>query len=125
MANDLTSLISRLEAAEGPSRELDRIIGSAMGYPPQPIDGGVDANIAWMGGLPHFTASIDQALTLVPEGWIVDMGHDAAGSVGALKVIGGSAEVSDGDVTLQGQGRSIPLALCISSLKARAKLSEA
>lgn len=51
----MTDLIARIESAEGPSYALDREIGEAMGRafaPPQP-----------------YTASIDAALTLVPEGW--------------------------------------------------------
>ena len=52
MTNDL---ITRLESADGPSYALDREIGEAVGRafaPPMP-----------------YSASIDAALTLVPEGW--------------------------------------------------------
>lgn len=51
----MNDLITRLESADGPSYALDREIGKAVGRafaPPQP-----------------YTASIDAALTLVPEGW--------------------------------------------------------
>lgn len=70
----LDDLIAKLEAATGPSRELDSAIAAALG-----VDGWTaeewDAVIAdpeienpEIGSAPRFTRSIDAALTLVPEG---------------------------------------------------------
>lgn len=69
---DLIALAARVEQAQGPDRELDAEIARAIGWkeslsgrwwkPP----GGDDWNFV----LPPFTASLDAALTLVPEGWI-------------------------------------------------------
>lgn len=50
---EILKLADRVEALDGPDREVDRLIMSAMG---------------WIGATPAFTASIDAALTLVPEG---------------------------------------------------------
>lgn len=55
---DLTDLIARVESASGPDRELDEAIRTALGYPPKP----------W-----NCTGSIDAALTLLPEGWHVNL----------------------------------------------------
>lgn len=74
----MTSLIERLEAATGPDRELDAEIAIlAGGLPhgehfPRP-DGSI---VSYLPDKPkhitrskHYTASLDDALTLVPEGW--------------------------------------------------------
>ncbi len=85
---EIEKLIERLEKATGPDRELDArieltrrsfLFGSAA------VAGAVIGtslnNVAsgWIAGLgeqpisaPHYTSSIDAALTLVPEGWKVD-----------------------------------------------------
>jgi hypothetical protein len=68
MPSDLHSLAARAEAAEGPDRELDMIIAEAVGWvhrsgAPYPHV------LAWE--RPAYTASLDAALTLVPEGWQV------------------------------------------------------
>lgn len=67
-------LISRLEAAENGSRELDQEIALALGYTIKGIgylnertcfapDGGE------IGRIPVYTGSLDAVLKLVPEGW--------------------------------------------------------
>lgn len=53
---DLSELAARIEAAEGPSYALEIEIAGAMGRP-------VAAS------MPAYTASVDAALMLVPEGW--------------------------------------------------------
>lgn len=67
----LDELIARLEAATGPSRELDFWCwwwGKASHDGELPDADYVTANIKSDPG-PRYTASIDAALTLVPEGW--------------------------------------------------------
>ena len=61
--DDMRALIARVEAASGPDREVDRAITDAVNY---------------MGGIiyaPAFTASLDAAASLVPEGWWVGGVH--------------------------------------------------
>lgn len=60
---DLMELASRVEAGEGPDRELDKAIATALGY------GRWYA--AWHPSW-GYTASLDAAMTLVPEGWAID-----------------------------------------------------
>ena len=77
------ALIARLEALEAPCRECDCLIGVALGwFITEPNKGWPDQldyidvrNECWYypgGGfdqlVPRFTASIDAAMTLVPEG---------------------------------------------------------
>jgi hypothetical protein len=57
MTDKLIELAERCEAATGPDREIDTLIGYAVDLPTE------DAQ------LPRYTASLDAALTLVPEGW--------------------------------------------------------
>lgn len=55
----MTDLINRLERADGPDRELDWAIHIRNGL----------LGVGMYGDHPHYTASIDAALMLVPEGW--------------------------------------------------------
>ena len=67
----LSALLAKLEAATGPSRELDAAIALAVGWRER------DGMLGWewvapegrMRGLPHFTKSLDAAMTLVPPDW--------------------------------------------------------
>jgi len=60
---DLMELASRVEAAEGPDRELDNDIARWLMR---------DLNWHSSDCLGRYTASIDDAMTLVPEGWAID-----------------------------------------------------
>ena len=60
----LPSLISRLERASGPDRELDGAIAEAIGAQPD-SEGAVFGCPGWP---PSYTASLDAAVTLVPDG---------------------------------------------------------
>ena len=78
----MTDLIARLETATEPDRELDREIVRAIGrgvevirvpkdHPVFKKGGGLEFMVEPDGtrvGIPHYTASIDAALTLVPKG---------------------------------------------------------
>ena len=108
-------LIARLEAASEGSRKLDIALWEELKLiAPGAISGGTYE-------LPHYTTSIDAALTLVPEGWILDeLGDDAVGSPGAMQIIGATAQLSDGGSRkAQGQAPTRPLAACIAGLRAR------
>lgn len=101
-------LIAALEAATGPSRELDAELGALLPSPPE--DNGA---VVWW---PYYTASIDAALTLVPEGmeiWITSRPADGKAPAEALVHL--SRLVGD----WRAYGPTIPLALCIAALRAR------
>jgi hypothetical protein len=91
----MTSLLSRLQSATGPSRELDAEIALANGWTFQklkPANGrGGDNQAYWRKpgvtewyrrekeGPSRYTESIDAALTLVPKGWDWGVGRCADG----------------------------------------------
>lgn len=71
----LLALAEELEAADGPSLVLDRDIALAT-YPKARPMFGIDSRITvWDGNgwtqltVKPYTASLDRAMTLVPEGW--------------------------------------------------------
>lgn len=115
-------LIERLEAASGPDRELDAEIAVAIGL------GKATANHAgryWKQGdlhvtgeAPAYTASIDAALTLVPEGWTYE-GRQGPSGFPHLWTL---STIKCGDVrytTVTGRARSAAITLCIAALRAR------
>lgn len=79
-AEKLLGLALRVEQAPGADRELDRLAGEAAGWRCTKVDlkagGQIETLIAPDGGkwgawhrMPAYTASLDAAITLVPEGW--------------------------------------------------------
>jgi hypothetical protein len=71
----LIELAGRVEALTGPDREVDALIGFevgtlhlAEGYAPRDVFG---AGCRAYDG-PAYSGSIDDAMTLVPEGWLID-----------------------------------------------------
>jgi hypothetical protein len=111
--SDLLSLISRLEAAKEGSRELDQEIWF---------------NHVWEGqgderDVPAYTSSVDAALSLVPEGWSFyrldqySNGPDPIWGWGAQLRCHANPEVG---LAIGETRASMPLALCIASLRARA-----
>lgn len=143
--NNLQSLIERLEKALGPDRELDaeiwaldNAIQSSLEFGHESYSGAnrewVRAGSigAWMDEIPTYTASLDAAVGLVPEGM---GGHD----LDLSRSIRGKGEwehytlwqarlsmesATDDPDELAGQysgfANTAPLALCIAALKARA-----
>lgn len=145
----LSELIERLEKATGPDRELDVAIGFAIGRIRER-----DGNYLYAMGndsdmvvepndyddrlvaqpLGYYTASIDAALTLVPEGWGWSVGSpwanetpDAGGWPwsdiwirGEQEIyLDGAATVTDSPGWNHFNAPTVALALCIASLKAR------
>lgn len=113
---DLHALIEKLEQATGPSRELNREIGSALGYVAfdictdllgNPFGSPEDA-------FPNFTGSIDAALP-----------GESIRKVERIRSNGGKAvwmAVQDGvgiQCGFEGYGSSEPLARRIAALRAR------
>jgi hypothetical protein len=118
---DTTALTAKLEAAEGPSRELDAEICIAVEYAHLPPDVTATActdgtvTIEPKGTAPIFddakcyTASIDAALTLVPEGYGF-----------SLHCMDANQTICQAHVCDEiGDACTPALALCISALRAR------
>lgn len=121
----MEGLIARLEAATGPDRELDEAIVKAL-YPEaivnlycvdddEPIVFPAEPLVRNKRDLPRFTASIDAALMLVPEG------HDVHVNLYFGRNGEGAAVVSKlKQINLPRTFAPTPaLALCIAALKAR------
>ena len=110
---NLAELIERLEKASGPDKAIDSAIADMI----------VGVGRIVIGGDPRYTASIDVALTLVPEGW--SWALDRVGNECAAVVDPTAVYISD---HLSGPGASFAttpaLALCIAALKARAALKD-
>jgi len=100
----MKKLIERLEDAEHGSRELDAELGVAIvGYKLFDVD-----------SLLHYTASIDDALTLVPQGWVWSLEVNEDGNAE-----GCIAESLD-SFTQHSTCASTPaLTICIAALKAK------
>lgn len=106
----LDDLIERAEKATGPDRNLD-----AMIY--WQINNGV--GVGTHSSAPPFTASLDAALSLVPEGWgpslrIFSLGNAWAHMYGEAKGISGA--------TVEARHNVPAIALVIASLKAKANV---
>jgi hypothetical protein len=137
----MEDLIARLQAATGPDRELDAAIEAMVDGPEVRAAGGdIIANEAgicrWQEPPPHgsgtgqwraarlrYTALVDAALTLVPDG----TGWTLSGGVMEICTAGIKAPPTgdpDGWWVLKGTGsspkRQPALALCIAALRARA-----
>lgn len=132
---DLADLIARLEVATGPDREMDGLIFMAT-LPPdrrRPTDWRVLPDTgqiyAWNAPPPHapgtggvwasapaFTASLDAALTLLPEGWVLrSIEFDGQRYTVAL-----FCPVNPWlGAPHRGQHQRITHALCIAALRAR------
>lgn len=125
----IEELISSLEKATGPNRELDILIGQATAVYGWRVcdDGCVECYIpdgheygeGWFDTgqeLPAYTASIDAAMTLVPEGWYcVEILRDNEGEwVPRLH------QNQRGLLSAHANHPRLPIALCIAALRARA-----
>ena len=127
---DLSQLIERLEKAKGPDRELDALIAIKIGgavrittghgtrhqvlWPDNEIAQGGD--IEMLPDVPLYTASIDAALTLVPEGWSFEVRASAVGDKGQANVW---HYLKEYHAYSQRECASPAIALCIAALRAR------
>lgn len=120
-------LIARLEAATGPDRELDSRIwadvnsqplyqydspeyGTVRAYEGGWIDPRLNPNVSMIS--PRYTASIDDALMLVPYNmdWEIKTAPDRRSVI---------ARVVSMETTYRAESATPALALCIAALKAR------
>lgn len=115
----LIELAARCEAAEGPDRELDKAISRAVNggrLPTEPVafsGRGVVSVVATIIP-PNFTASLDAAMTLVPEGWFIildDLGADGLPLA--------TLHTPERMRKVVGIARNLTLALCAAALKAK------
>ena len=112
------ALADRVQALTGPCREIDERIGMAIGLKRTMRVGheclGTDRVVPVM--CPHYTASLDAAMTLAPEGWrIVSLGDRTL----SFQVIlsRGTAEFSRGEPVF-GYAATPALALTAAALRA-------
>lgn len=124
-------VIERLEKCVGPDRELDAVIGRACGLTPQikaiyrrgyyPKQKLRDEEI-W----PRFTFSLDAALTLVPEGWRIQL-FEHPGKLWSARIIGPGfvtiAPFECEDNPLERLASSGAIALILACCKARRHLT--
>ncbi|RVT93738.1 hypothetical protein [Sphingomonas crocodyli] len=116
MPDDLMALAERVEGLSGPDREVDADVALTQGWHECNGDN-------WIGPrgeivVPHYTASLDVAMTLVPEPrkWSITAGHygDWQACVWAID-----------DFQLDWHSAATPaLALTSAALKARARASQ-
>jgi hypothetical protein len=98
----LLELAERCEAAAGPDDALDWSIAEAIGCAP---------------GLPY-SASLDAAMTLVPEGWDVRMGSNSGAPWAQCKRTRPLVDCHNGAAT------TLPLAICAAALRSRSQTTE-
>lgn len=113
----MNDLIERIEAASGPDRALDHEIYEYLGSPVVRMVSATTYGTDLVNWAPFYTASVDAALTLVPEGhfWALNMAGDESGFDAMCQ--------ADGPVTWT-RAATPALALCAAALKSRAYLKE-
>ena len=105
MSNQMNNIVEILESADVGSRELDATI--EWGSPLEPCD--------WDHDVPHYTTSIDAALTLVPDGgdWQMPLPfHEYNNKLFRCEIYG------KGYVYVYGVAPTPALAICIAVMKA-------
>jgi hypothetical protein len=105
-ATMIDDVIARLGQLPASNRELDIEICVAIGK--SRLDLGFQT-------APHYTLSIDDALTLVPDGWKLVLWTEN-GLVEAYPIKGVKRPAG---IKFRVQGHPLPIAICIAALKAR------
>lgn len=105
----LIELAALVEAAAGPDRELDLAIWRSR--PGAPTDAQGRVPLAW---LHCYTASLDTALTLVPEGWSISM-HLSENRQHPVVKLGRSYPTN---ATIAQEAITLPGAVCAAALRA-------
>ena len=118
----MVDLIARLQAAEGPDRELDAEICALtapdIGLHRQDGEWFYDCSIGrGRAVISHYTASVDAALSLVPDNlfWLAGKARIQPSEplYGAQLILPPNTLVSEGE-----HNTSVAIALCIAALKA-------
>ena len=117
------TLLSRLQAATGPDREIDAEIGELVGAADH---SGPAYHRPFKDWAKHYTASLDAALTLVPVGnwWEIGKTTDERSPMrhfgcSADGIFVAKTHASYGDGGFIGRHDAPAIALCIAALKAR------
>ena len=118
---DLLKLAASCEQARGPDRELDAAICKALGWKTwERTDGkpweAQNIERGWF-NMPAFTASLDAAMTLVPEGWSVALHAHSENENRACVYYGLAAETFSYAATPA-------LALCAAALRASSERTQ-
>lgn len=127
-AGELEALAARVEALTGPDREVDAeiaVASKAVPYDMEPAFGagwwrGIYDNRHWQA--PEYTASIDAAMTLVPEGWEAAIYSAPVGSDLNANVQIETEQMRQRPdfYPLESIAKSPALALCAAALRAKA-----
>lgn len=118
----LLELAERVEAASGPDRELDVATHEAIGAP-FVMEYWTEADTEPTRNLSHvprYTASLDAALTLVPEEWHTGAYHQGPSGKPHHWIL---RTIADGDqryTEVDAKASTSALALCAAALRARA-----
>jgi hypothetical protein len=120
----MNDLIARLEKATAPTHDLDaEIYRLWRKTTPPPPNGGMwtpDSEYA-----PNYTGSIDDALTLVPEGYLLNLTQSRVGTWDALIHNPANADQHISfDFPYGERPKSAATAICIAALKARSVSSD-
>ena len=130
---DIDALIADLEAATGPRRELDARIRVATGHPAHRDV----ASCLCCRCSPYYTASIDAALTLVPEGHAHGLsnlvvrrtptltGRPWSATVDLYSQLSDWRPAPKAPWAVGGDGVTGAIALCIAALRARKAIEAA
>lgn len=107
----MKDLIAKLEAATAPDRELDVSVHLAAGRD-------VECEYTATRDVPRYTASLDAALTLVPEGYGGIVGIGKSG----LTFLWQDGRGRDRGISTGSKPKTPAIALCIVALKVREAL---
>lgn len=113
-AQGLAGLAARCEAATGPDRKLDLFIAKAICF----FDGSRASYSLNQNLFPKYTASLDAAMTLVPEGW--DWGIAHFGPRGSEAQMWPRGDRTSDRKVIGSSDTSPALALCVAALRVRA-----
>lgn len=114
----MRDLIERLEKATGPDRELDLVIAKRFNtYRLNTSYMGPD-DPDWTEHFPEYTASIDAALTLVPDGFRHAFWHHHSVYLGAEVF----PDKGGGPMHKGHDAKTPAIALCIAAMKAREEM---
>ena len=130
----MTTLADRVEAVGAGSRELDAEIALALGWNQianPTMAGGLigrwyapDGKMTGHDGPPRWTQSIDAALKLIsPDWWLEIKGPRKYLNIPSPVPNYWSVQIAtwNHESDVMGWGKTIPLAICIAALKARAR----
>lgn len=138
----LAGLADSVENLTGPDREVDAEIARAVGWQQRCWSGfGIGAPHWWLDGrtgreiiglaeghehgtLPYFTASLDAAMTLVPEGCYVQLGTDQARHSWAAVTLPDGIDGDELDDALMHHGEAATPALALLTAALRSHIQE-